>query len=134
MFSWIWPIAGGSWFQDIVRAVHAIMREACTASLFPLFLLQTVVKIGMKIMLDTANGWRVLLWGSCVRSARNGARSVRKELCSTVTFFPAFKEMFPDLKTERGHPQAFDFRILWEMEHEACTESFASAVILFFLI
>ena len=127
-------MARWSQFGDPVCEVHAIMREACTASLFPLFLLQTVVKIGMKIKLDTANGWRVLLWGSCVRSARNGARSVRKELCSTVTFFPAFKEMFPDLKTERGHPQAFDFRILWEMEHEACIESFASAVILFFLI
>ena len=37
---------------------------------------------------------------------------VRSELCSTYTLFPAFKVMFPDSKTERGQPLAFDFRIL----------------------
>ena len=52
---------------------------------------------------------------------------VRSELCSTYTLFPAFKVMFPDSKT------AFDFRILWKIEHEACAESFGSAFTVFLL-
>ena len=39
--------------------------------------------------------------------------------------------MFPNLNTYRGQPLAFGFWILWEIEHEACAESFASTVTVF---
>ena len=58
-------------------------------------------------------------------------KSCAGSFAASLPFFPALKQMFPDLKTERGQPLAFDFGILWEMEHEACAESFASAVTVF---
>ena len=35
----------------------------------------------MNVNLDMANGWRVIVSGSCKRSARNRMRSVRSEPC-----------------------------------------------------
>ena len=35
----------------------------------------------MNVHLDMANGWRVIVLGSCARSARNCMRSVRSEPC-----------------------------------------------------
>ena len=35
----------------------------------------------MNVNLDMANGWRVIVLGSCARSARNRMQSVRSEPC-----------------------------------------------------
>ena len=60
---------------------HAKRAQRALRAPLPCFLLYTAVKIGMYIQLDMANGWRVLVSGSCARSAHNRARSVLSKLC-----------------------------------------------------
>ena len=69
---------------------HAKRAQRALRAPLPCFLLYTAVKIGMYIQLDMANGWRVLVSGSCARSTHNRARSVRSELwehCCRVSCF-----------------------------------------------